>query len=227
MRVAPTFVLFFLAVPAGHAAFAPAVAAAAPQATLVDRIVARVEDDIITLSEVRELAAYQELIDGQSEPDARLIQELIEQWAIRNESQSAQFPEPSETDVNAELQKIEARFEDPQAYAQRLVALDLTPDSLRQIVSRQIYLTSYIDYRFRPAVQVDDDAIAKYYQETLVPALKAKQQAVPSLDAVTPQIRELLTTQGINEMSAAWLEDTKSRLRIEIEPAATAGGAQP
>jgi len=37
---------------------------------------------------------------------------------------------------------------------------------------------------------------------------------------VTGQIRELLAQQAINERSAAWLEETKSRLQIEMEPPA-------
>jgi hypothetical protein len=75
---------------------------------------------------------------------------------------------------------------------------------------------------------VDDDAIAKYYEETLVPALKAKEQPVPSLDAVASQIREILEQKGINERAAMWLDETKSRLQIEIEPAEkSASNAKP
>lgn len=189
---------------------------------VVDRIAARVEDDIIPLSEVRELAAYQQLLDGQSQPVPKLIDELVEQWAINNEAQSAQFSQPSDADVDLQIKSIQQRFPTPQAFSQRLAALGLTPANLRRIVAKQVYLTRYLDYRFRPAAQVDQAAIEKYYNETLVPALKAKGQPVPSLDSVTDQIREILVEQDINARAAAWLTDTKARMTVEIEPAATA-----
>jgi hypothetical protein len=187
----------------------------APQ--VVDRIVARVEGDIVTLSDVRELAAYQQLLDGRAEPDDRVLGELIEQWVVHSEAAAAQFPVAAESEVNREVERIVGRFPSPQVYFDRLAAIGLTPEAVRRIVAGQIYLARYLDYKFRPTVQVDEDAIAKYYQEQLVPALAAKGQTAPPLEAVTGQIRELLVTQGINERAASWIEETKSRLKIEIE----------
>ena len=186
---------------------------------VVDRIVAHVEDDIITLSEVRELAAYQQLVDGHAEPDDRLLNELIEQWVVNNEATEAQFPQPAASEVNREVQRIESSFPTSQAYAKRLMEVGLTADAVRRIVTRQIYLARYLDYKFRPAVQVDDDAIAKYYNDQLAPELKVKGQTVPPLDAVSDEIREVLTQKGINDRAATWFDETKSRLQIEIEPA--------
>jgi hypothetical protein len=73
-------------------------------------------------------------------------------------------------------------------------------------------------------VDVDDDAIARYYKETLAPALAAKQQTVPLLEEVAAQIREVLVAKAVSERVATWLDETKTRLRIAIEPAAKAGG---
>jgi len=195
------------------------VAWAAPQTQVVDRIVAHVEDDIILLSEQHELAAYQQLVDGQAEPDDKLLNELIEQWVVNNEATQAHFPQPAASEVDREAQRVESSFPTPQAYAQRLIELGLTADAVRRIVTRQIYLARYLDYKFRPEVQVDDDAVAKYYNDQLAPELKAKGQTAPPLDAVSDEIREVLTQRGINDRAATWFDETKSRLRIEIEPA--------
>ena len=89
MRVRNAF-LGILLLGAASAMRRPCCACAAQQ--MVDRIVARIEDDIITQSEVRELAAYQQLIDGQAESDDRLLSELIEQWVVNNEATAAHFP---------------------------------------------------------------------------------------------------------------------------------------
>jgi hypothetical protein len=50
--------------------------------------------------------------------------------------------------------------------------------------------------------------------------MKSKQEPIPALDAVTDQIREVLVEQDISARAAAWLADTKSRMNVEIEPAA-------
>jgi SurA N-terminal domain len=200
---------------------APASSAVLP-AELVDRIVARVEDDIIMLSEVRELAAYQQLVEGRAEPDDQILHELIEQWVVRGEAEQAQFPMPTEAEVNREISQIQSRFPNLQDYTQRLGVLGVTPEAVRRVVERQIYLARYLDYKFRPAVQVEDAAVSTYYDEELVPALRTKGQAPPSLDTVSDQIRELLVQRGISERAASWFEETKSRLRIEVQPVRSA-----
>ena len=196
---------------------APAAPATAAQ-KVVDGIAAYVEDDVITLSELQELAAYQQLVDGKSEPIEQLLSERIEQWIVNNEAATAQFPAASEADVNREIARIEERFPNSQAYNQRLSELGITPNTVRRIVAQQIYFAKYLDYKFRASVQVDDAAIAMYYSEHLVPEMSAKNQTPPPLSSVTEQIRELLITQRINDRVNAWFEDTKPRLKIQTKP---------
>jgi hypothetical protein len=195
---------------AARASFSP------PAQEVVDRIAVRIEDDIITLSEIRELAAYQQLVDGRSEPENRLQSELIEQWVVNHEASASRFPEPAESEVNREVARIGGLFPTPQAYQERLAALGLTPESVRRVVTRQIYLARYLDYKFRPAVQVDDADIAKYYKEQLVPALAARSQPAPPLEKVSDQILEVLVEQRINDRAASWFDETRSRLKIEV-----------
>jgi hypothetical protein len=90
------------------------------------------------------------------------------------------------------------------------------------MVVREIYLARYLDYKFRPSVQISEDDIAKYYQEELVPALTSKGEKISPLNTVSDQIREVLVQKGIDERAASWLDQTKSRLKIEIEAAASA-----
>lgn len=189
-----------------------------PQTQVVDAIVARVEDDIITLSEVRELAAYQQLVDNRSQSNEELRSELIEQWVVNNEATTTGFPSPAETEVNREVSRVEAAFSTPAAYQQRLEAIGLTAGAVRRMITRQIYLARYLDYKFRSSIQVNDASIADYYRDHLVPELQAKGQPAPPLTDVTDQIRELLIEQGVNDRTAAWFDETKPRLKLELEP---------
>ena len=194
--------------------FSPSEAA---QGQTVDRIVARVEGDIILSSEMRELAAYQQLIDGHSQSPMELVNALVEQWVVRMEAQEASFPAVPAADVDAEVKRIQGTFADAQAYRERLVAVGLTAEALRSMVEQQLYLERYLDYKFRPAVQVSDEEIAKYYEDDLAPALRSRGETAPPLDQVTDRIREVLVQRGITEQANTWFDETKSRLQIEID----------
>ena len=198
----------------------PAIAMpqSAQLAQIVDAIVVRIEDDIITLSELRELAAYQKLLDGRSQSNEEIRSELIEQWVVNNEATTTGFPLPAQAEVDRELSRVETSFSSPAVYQQRLEVVGLTAAAVRRIITRQIYLARYLDYKFRSSIQVDDAALADYYRDHLVPELQAKGQQAPPLSDVTEQIREVLIEQGVNERTAAWFDETKPRLKIELEP---------
>jgi hypothetical protein len=198
----------------------PAIAKpqSARQAQILDGIVVRIEDDIITLSEIRELAAYQQLVDGRSQSNEEIRSELIEQWVVNNEAMATGFPLPAQTEVDRELSRVQTNFSSPAVYQQRLAAVVLPAAAVRRIITHQIYLARYLDYKFRSSIQVSDAAIAEYYRDHLVPELQAKGQQVPPLSNVTEQIREVLIEQGVNERTAAWFDETKPRLKIELEP---------
>ena len=208
------------------AACRPGLAPVSLADEVVDRIVVRIENDIIVLSEVRELAAYQQLVEGRAEPYDKLLSELIEQWMVNSEAAEAHFPAAAESEVNREVTQIEGRFPSMDAYQQRLAELGITPQTVGRIVAQQIYLARYLDYKFRPAVQVDDAAIETYYKQELAPQLATKKQPVPPLTDVSEQIREVLVQQGISARAEMWFAETKSRLKIEINTPPDAPVAQ-
>jgi len=210
-----------LALSALLSGFWPAACLAAQgqaQSQIVDGIVARIEGDIITFSELRELAAYQQLLDGHSQTDEELRSELIEQWMLNDEAAGVRFPMPAAGEVDREMSRIQNNFANKAAFDARLFQVGFSSEALRRVLARQIYLARYLDYKFRSSVQVDDTAIASYYRDHLVPQLQAKGQPAPPLMDVTDQIREVLTEQGVNDRTAAWFDETKPRMKIELEP---------
>ncbi|MGB6429921.1 MAG: hypothetical protein WBF06_05010 [Candidatus Acidiferrales bacterium] len=185
---------------------------------IVDRIVVRIEDDILTQSDLDQLAAYQKLVTGSADSDDRLTEELIEQWIVNSEAQSAHFPAAPESEVASDVAEIEKKFPTPDAYRARLAELGLSADDVHQMVARQAYLERYLDSKFRDSVQIDPKQIDAYYNDQLVPALQKQGQAAPPLGDVQDHIRELLTQQQINRLAAQWIDESKDRLRIEIVP---------
>jgi hypothetical protein len=184
----------------------------------IDRIAARIEDDIITESEVRELAAFQQLVDGHSNSREEIIRELADQWIVGQEATAASFGQPSQEDVDRAYQQLVKQFPLPEEFNRRCAALGLSEAAIRRLLQQQLYLSRFLDRRFRPAAQVDHEQIEAYYENEFAPQLKARSEAVPPLDDVEDTIREVLIQRAITERSKKWLDDTRDRLRIEILP---------
>ncbi len=208
---------------------APAAPAPPPAATTgqdpgaapeeVDSIAARIEDDIITESEVRELRSFQKLVDRQAKGRDEVLRELVDQWIIRSEAATARFSHPPASEVDREFDRLQSQFASADAFHARLAEASLTKKALRRILEQQLYLSRFLDFKFRPAVQVDPKQIEAYYNNELTSELKSRGQSVPPLPDVEDQISEVLTERAINEHAARWLAETRPRLRIDLMPA--------
>jgi hypothetical protein len=183
---------------------------------IVDRIAARVENEIILLSDIRVLSRYQRFLDGKSETDAHILDRLIDQWMVRTEADVSRFPHPSEAEIDGTLERLRKSFTSAEQYEASKKQSGLSDSQVRGIVASQLYLSNYLDSRFRPAVQVDPQAIEDFYRNTIVPQAKAGGQEPPSLDAAHDPIQEALVQRGINEQSEKWLRESRTRLHIDI-----------
>ena len=192
--------------------------ASAGATRIIDGIAARIEDDIITESEVRELAAFQELIDGRSKSREEIIRELADQWIVRQEAVAANYGQPSQEDVDRAYQQLVKQFPAAEEFNRRCAALGLSEIAIRRLLQQQLYLSRFLDRRFRPAAQVDHQEIEVYYAHEFAPQLKTRGEAVPPIDDVEDTIREVLIQRAITERAKKWLDDTRERLRIEILP---------
>ncbi len=182
---------------------------------VLDQIAARVEGDIILLSEVRTLSRYQMLVDGKAESDAAILDRLIDQWIVRNEAETARFPHPADVAIAHGVEHLQASFASPEEYQAREKQSGLSDKEIRRTVAAQLYLSDYLDSRFRTSAQVNAKQVEDFYQQAVVPRAKAHNQAPPSLDASREYIQEALVQRGINEQAEVWLNESRSRLHVE------------
>ncbi len=182
---------------------------------ILDRIVARLENDIILLSDVRALSHYQELVDGKSETDDQILDRLIDQWIVRTEADVSHFPHPSDADIDSGVSRLQKSFASINEYEARKKQSGLSDSEIRRIVRLQLFLSNYLDSRFRPGVQIDPKAIEDFYVNKVVPQANSRGQEPPSLDAARDFIQEALIQQGINEQADRWLKESRVRLHIE------------
>jgi hypothetical protein len=182
----------------------------------IDGVAARIEEDILTESELRELRAFQQLVDGHAKTRSELIRELADQWIVRGEANTAKFPRPSPADVDRAYSELLKQFKSPEEFQTRCTAAGVTEAGVRRMLEEQLYLSRFIDFRFRPAAQISDEDVEKYYNQEFSPQLKARGELAPALDDVSDTIREVLIQRAISERATKWLDATREHLKIDV-----------
>jgi len=181
---------------------------------VVDRVVARVEEEVILQSDVEQLARYQVLVDGKSESETQILDRLIDQWIVRKEAEASHFTPVSAGDVDRGMSRLERSFANKEDFVAQREKAGISEAELKQIVTAQAYLSNYLDSRFRPTVQLTEEAIHDFYNQRVIPRAKERGQEPPSFDAARDLILEVLIQQGINEQADKWLKESRARLSI-------------
>ncbi len=182
---------------------------------VIDRIVARVENDVILMSDIRQLAEYQVFVDGKAESDEQILERLIDQWIVRTEAAAARFPQPSDQDVERSRARLKRSFSNSESFEERKKQSGLTDEEILRQLKSQLYLSNYLDSRFRASIQIDDNAIADFYKNRVAPRAESRGQTPPTLEAAHDFIQEALVQRAINEQSDKWLKESRSRVRVE------------
>ena len=203
---------------AGFAVLAALLAGSghSPAQELVDRVVAKVESDIILLSDVRELGHYQTFLDGKPQSDVDILNRLIDQWIVRSEATAARFPQPSESDVDRSIDRLKRSFSSDEEYEARKKQAGLTDEDVRQFMRARLFLSNYLDSRFRPVIQIDEKEIENFYKTRVVPRAESRGQTPPTLENARDFIQEALVQRAINEQADRWLKESGARVRVEI-----------
>ena len=182
---------------------------------VIDRIVARIESDIILLSDVRALQRYQQLVDGKAETDAQILDRLVDQWIVRNEADTARFARPSDADITSAVERVQKSFTSAEEYEARKKQIGLTDVDVRNMAEAQLYLGNYLDSRFRPSAKVDSKDVEEFYEKGVVPRAQARGQAPPPMDTARDYIHEALVQKSIDEQTERWLSESRGRLHVE------------
>lgn len=104
---------------------------------------------------------------------------------------------------------------DRDAFGRALMSYRLTAQDVEEDLARQTDLLTFLSLRFRPAVQVTEDDIRKYFNEKVLPRLAKAQQ--DSLNEMHAQIEQQLTAERADRELDLWLQDQRKRTKIEYE----------
>jgi len=180
--------------------------ALAARAEVIDRIVAVVEGEIITLSDIRKEGQFRAILGEKPIDDQALIKELIETKLTEHQILDSPSVDVSNEEVEVRIQQLKLQP-------------GVDSDALRNAVRRRIRIEEFFDARFRQLIRPTDDEIRKYYEEVFVPeARKRGLQSIPLLTEpeMYNAIRENVIQEKLNRDVEAWLEAIRRRSNIEI-----------
>ena len=186
---------------------------------IIDRIAITVGNQIITYGQIDDdvrLTAFlnRDPLELNAEQRKKAADRLIEQTLVRRDMELSRYPEPTLDEATAALKDIQARFPSPAQYQQALEQYGITEEALKRRLWWQMTLMRFIDYRFRPAIQIPDADIQAYYRQQLEKWQKQGNKSIPSLDESRESIEQILTEQRIDEALDKWLAETRTQLTI-------------
>jgi hypothetical protein len=178
-------------------------------AEVLDRVAVSIGNQVITESQLNREIQLDSFLNNEPAtftPAAlrAAADRLIEQKLVRKEMEMGRYPTAAPEEASAMIQNLVKNRPD---FDRELTAAGITRDELQQHLQWGLTLAHFIDLRFRPAVQVTNADVQKYYRE--------KFGATQSLADVRARITETLQAQRSDAALDAWLKDTKAHTAIE------------
>jgi hypothetical protein len=180
----------------------------APAPAPVDQVVAVVDEDPILRSDLERAIGLGLVpqLPGESAAatERRALDALIEQRLRLHEISRFGVEDAPLDEVDRQLERLRARFPDERAWSTELARLDLDEGEVRQILARQLSMLGYVEQRLGPRVYVSVEEIRKYYDEVLVPRLRAASEPVPPVEEIRESIRAVLREERLDREIDRW-----------------------
>lgn len=188
-------------------------------AEVVDRIKVSVGGEIITEQQVIRYLRSAALINNEPVKETaadqkRAAQKLIELALIRIEMQTSRYPMPTEARIGEALEELKKqRFDGKEeAYQAELKAKQISEVELKDSLRWQLAILSFIDFRFRPGVQITEEEIREYFQYDY--RKEFARRANDTYNQARAGILEILTQQRIDNQLDRWLNESESSTKV-------------
>lgn len=198
---------------------------AAPSARgeTLDRIAVSVGRHVISEQDILRDIRLSAFIDTRqpafsAEQRRKAADRLIDQYLVLQDAALTRTPLPSATDVAAMLEPIKARYPSDQEYRGALAQARITDAELAEHLLAGLQMLRYTELRFRPEVEISDDALRAYYDKLTANA--SNTSARPTFEASRSDIEKLLTEQQTMQALDRWLTAARSETAIAYHEAA-------
>ncbi len=186
---------------------------------IIDRIVITVANLVITQSQIDEeirVTAFlnREPVDLGAAAKQQATARLIEQALIRREMDLSRYPLPELGDTGESLHSIQATYPSQADFENALQTYGITAEQLTRRLWWQLTLLRFIDYRFRPGIQIPPADVQAYYRQQVSEWEQKGTKPIPTFEETRDQIEEILTQKRIDLALEQWIKDTRNQVTI-------------
>lgn len=185
------------------------------RAEIIDRVMAVVGDQIITLSDVR-AARRLGLVpaDSADDPTGAALERLIDRRLMLLDVDRYLPAEPERAAIDARLAEIQGRFEDALAFETALNQTGMSHDELRRHVRDTLRIDTYLRQRFATMIQPSEDDLLRYYRENT--GEFSADGGRPPFEAVREQVRAALVEERRARFVREWLDGLRRRATLVV-----------
>ena len=180
---------------------------------VLDRVVAIVGGQAITLSDVRAARQLQLVATGGG--DAEVIDRLVVREMMRTEVERFSVSPPSAAEIDAALAAVRARLGANAPAA--LDAVGLSESRLRAWIEDDGRITRYLDQRFDVAAQPTDDEVLTWYRSREREFTKNGQPQ--PFEAVRSEVHVRLMAERRQQLVDEWVAGLRRRTTVTLVPA--------
>ena len=198
--------------------FVLASAALVPvMAEVIDRVAISLGNQVITEGQIDDEVRItgflnHEKVDLSGTARKAAAGRLIEQTLIKREMEFSRYPLPAKTEAEASFQELKSSYQSDAQYQDALRSYGINDDDVKERLWWQVTVLRFIDYRFRPGIQISDPEMRAYYDQQ-VPNWR-REGKVPELNDVRSQIEGILTEQRIDESLDRWLAEARTQVSV-------------
>lgn len=192
----------------------PAVATARVLAQVLDRIVATVGAQVITLSDARAAISLGLVADAANATLQSVIDKLVDRELMRAEIERYGVAAPPPEALEPRIDAVRKRFATPAAFDAALAAHGLSDARFRAWVVDDWRIEHYIQQRFDAAAQPTDEDVLQYYQSR-EREFSVNDRPRPFAE-VREEVRRRLTISRRQALIDDWVNGLKRRTEIMI-----------
>ena len=189
-------------------------------AETVDRIAAVIDEQVLTVTEVGQMADLRFIAraPGMSEDDYRreILEALIAQTLRLRDVERFEPRTVSADMIEARLLEIQGRFASSDEFGAALARTEMSLDDVRALIRRQLQVEVYIQERFAPLLFIANEEIEAYYRDEWTRQRRARGLDVPALATVREEVRQALHAQRLSQEITRWTDRLRLRADVDI-----------
>jgi hypothetical protein len=191
-----------------------ALPAASVRAELIDRVLAKVGERVVTLSDVRMVQRFGLIDAGAS--DRVVLDRLIERFLVLEEVERFAPAEPPAADVQQRADVVRGRFASEEEFASALRLSGIEAARIHQWARNDLRIEQYLEQRFAGTVEPTADDIETYLRQHR--ADLEREAGAADAAALERLVRERVARERRDAVVAEWIDGLRSRARISVNP---------